>query len=85
MVLRGPINVLVLQKYACTLGLRRRTDFLMHKELKDLDVHKCFEQLKKEGSCVKPAGLYSVIVNLNNVCYLRFERHLLKLMLSEWR
>jgi hypothetical protein len=47
MALRGPINVVVLQKYACNLGFRRRTDFLMHKELKYLDVHKCFQQLKK--------------------------------------
>jgi hypothetical protein len=48
MALRGPINVVVLQKYACNLGLWRRTNFLMPKELKDLDVHKYFEQLKNE-------------------------------------
>jgi hypothetical protein len=47
MALRGPINVVVLQKYACNLGFRRRTNFLMPKELKYLNVHKWFEELKK--------------------------------------
>jgi len=47
MALRGPINSVVLQKYTCNSGLRRRQDFLIPKELKGLDVYKCFEELKK--------------------------------------
>jgi len=47
MALRGPNNVEVLQKYTCNSGLRRRQDFLIPKELKDLNVYKCFEEMKK--------------------------------------
>jgi len=46
MALRGPINSVVLQKYTGNSGLRERPDFLLPKEPKSLDVHKCFEQLK---------------------------------------
>jgi len=43
MTLRGPINVVVLQKYTCNSNFGRRPDFVMPKELKFLDVHKFFE------------------------------------------
>ena len=43
-------NIMVLQKYTCNLVLRRRPNFLMPKTLKALELYKCFEQLKKEGS-----------------------------------
>jgi len=55
---------------------------MMPKDMKLVDVHKYFEQLNKESSKFNMQACTSVIVNLNNVCCMSYESHLLKLMLS---